>query len=55
MNNLEKDIINQFNDFPDLLKTKTRDIIFEGFNSKNDLRNLEEYSLSEIEDINKEI
>ena len=55
MDNLEKDIINQFNDFPDLLKTKTRDIIFEGFNSKNDLRNLEEYSLSEIEDINKEI
>ena len=41
MDNLEKDIINQFNDFPDLLKTKTRDIIFEGFNSKNDLRNLE--------------
>ena len=53
MNNLEKD--NQFNDFPDLLKTNIRDIIFEDINSKNDLHNLEEYSLSEIEDINKEI
>ncbi len=43
MENLEKEIINKFKDFSNFLNEETQDIIFEGFNSKNDLRNLEEY------------
>ena len=58
-NNLKKifkefryEIIKKFEDLPQLLKNKTKDIYFEGFNdSRYNLRKLENYNISEIETI----